>query len=118
VARIARTGSLTERQTLERLYGKAVWEPLLRNPAITVPEVARISRMGALPLPLLELIVDNTGWLRAAPVRRALLSNPRLRGEAINKVLRATPGVELKLMPRQQGYPAAVREAARRLAGR
>jgi Tfp pilus assembly protein PilZ len=113
--KIAGGGNVNERVVLERIYGKAVWEPLLRNPRITPPEVARIARMGSIPLPQLDMIVSNGAWVRAPQVRRALLSNPRLSGEAIKRVLRAIPRHELKLVPRQTAYSAAVRDAARRL---
>lgn len=112
--KIARDGNMAERVALERMYGRIVWEALLRNPRITIPEVARIAKMGALPRPLVEFIVANATWIHAAPVRRALLSNPRLTGEQVNKVLRATPRNELRLVPRQTAYPATVRSAARR----
>jgi hypothetical protein len=113
--RVVREGEVTERMILERIYGKTTWEALLRNPRLTLPEVARIAHMGSLPVPLLELIVTNGAWLASAMVRRALLGNPRLVGEAIAKVLRAMPHGELKLVPKQTAYSAQVREAARRL---
>ena len=113
--RMAREGEIHERMVLERIYGKTVWEALLRNPRLTPPEVARIARMGALPRPLVELIVGNGAWLRAPEVRRALLSNPRLGADQIPRVLRLMPRHELRLVPAQTAYPAAVREAARRM---
>lgn len=113
--KIARGGEVHERMALERLYGKTVWEALLRNPRITHPEVARIARMGALPRTLLELIVNNTAWLRAPEVRRALLGNLRLTADMIPRVLRLLPKHELRVVPQQTAYPAAVRDAARRM---
>lgn len=115
--KVAREGEVNERIVLERIYGKAVWEPLLRNPRLTVPEVARIARIGAIPLPLLELIVSNASWLSSPTVRRALLGNPRLAGEMMLKVLRATPRHELKLIPKQTIYSAQIKAAARKLLG-
>ncbi len=113
--RVAREGELNERIALERMYGKMVWEALLRNPRITHPEVARISRMGALPRPLIELIVGNTAWLRSPEVRRALLGNIRLTADMIPRILRLLPKHELKLVPSQSAYSLAVRDAARKL---
>jgi hypothetical protein len=113
--KLARKGEQQERVVLERMYGKNVWESLLRNPKLTPPEAARIARMGALPLPLLEIIVNNRAWVRSPQVRRALLSNPRLKKDMLMTVLRATPKNELKLMPKQMGYPVAVRQAAEKL---
>jgi hypothetical protein len=113
--RIAATGELHERILIERLYGKNVWDPLLRNPRLTAPEVSRIARYGALPRVLLELIVGNSAWLQAPEVRRALLANPRLGSEQIAKVLRLTPKHELKLATTQTAYPQSVRIAAKQL---
>jgi hypothetical protein len=113
--RLARTGDLAERVLLERLHGRLVWEALLRNAGLTPPEVARIAGMGTLPGPLVEVIVANPGWLANEHVRRALLSNPALRGQAVVQVLRALPRHELELAPKQTAYPSTVRELARRL---
>jgi hypothetical protein len=113
--RMAQTGETHERIVLERIYGKTVWEPLLRNPRLTGPEVARIARMGALPKVLLELILGNGTWLHIPEVRRALLASKRLGADQIVKVLRFLPRHELKLATVQTAYPAAVRDAARRL---
>jgi hypothetical protein len=112
---VARSNIQEERVLLERLYGSAVWELLLHNPKITVPEVARMARKGTMPKPLLDLIADNEQWVRHSLVRRALLANPRLGAEAINRVLRALPPRELKLVPQQTAYPPGVRQAATRL---
>ena len=113
--KIAQHGELGERIVLERIYGKTVWEPLLRNPRITPPEVARIARMGALPRPLIEQIVGNGTWLQIPEIRRALLSHPRLATDQINRVLRMLPKHELKLATTQPAYPHAVRDAAKRM---
>jgi hypothetical protein len=113
--KVARDGEVHERMALERMYGKTVWEAILRNPRCTHPEVARIARMGALPRPMIELIVGNTAWLRVPEVRRALLSNPRLSPDQIPRILRLLPKHELKIVPNQTAYPAAVRDAARKL---
>ncbi len=113
--KMARDGDVNERTVLERIYGKSVWEPLLRNPRLTAPEVMRIARMPALPRPLLETIVANPAWLSSPQVRRALLSNRRLSGDQVQKVLRATPKPELKMMQKQTAYPANVRAAAKKL---
>ena len=116
--RVARDGSVTERVFLERLYGKIVWEALLRNTRITVPEVARLAKMGTMPRPLLELIVGNPAWLQVPQVRRALLANPRLSQDMVHKVLLLLPRDELQLVPQITAYPAAVRLAAKALAKR
>ena len=113
--KVAVSGEQHERIVLERLYGKNVWEALLRNPRLTAPEVARIARYGALPRVLLEIILGNNAWLQIPEVRRALLSNPRLGTDQVMKVLRLTPKHELKLAAIQTAYPHTVRQAAKQL---
>lgn len=116
--RLAAAGTLSERMALERMYGPTVWETLLRNTRLTVPEVARIGRKGTLPRPLVDVIAANLSWLAAAEVQRALLSNPRSSPVVIEKVLRCMTRSDLQLVPQQTAYPGTVREAAKRMLGR
>jgi hypothetical protein len=111
--RVARDGTITERIVLERLYGKVVWEALLRNTRVTIPEVSRLARMGTMPRPLLELIVGNPAWLKVPQVRRALLANPRLSQDMVSRVLQLLPRDELQLVPQITAYPAGVRMTAK-----
>jgi hypothetical protein len=111
--KMATSGELHERIVLERLYGKNVWETLLRNPRLSPPEVSKIARYGTLPRVLLEIIVGNNAWLQVPEVRRALLSNPRLATDQIMKVLRLMPKHELKLAAAQSVYPHQVRNVAK-----
>jgi hypothetical protein len=113
--KLAGHGETSERIVLERMYGKTVWDPLLRNPRVTTPEVARIARMGGLPRPLIELICNNGAWLQIPEVRRALLSNPRLGTDQAIRIVRLLPKHELKLACTQVSYPQLVREAAKRV---
>lgn len=113
--KIARRGELSDRVVVERLYGKTVWEALLQNPRLTLPEVARIARKGTVPRPLIEQIVGNATWTKAPNVRRALLSNPKLTQEGVLKLLALTPKHELKILEKATAYPMAVRDAARKI---
>lgn len=113
--RAANSSDPTTRITLERLYGKNVWEALLRNNRLTAPEVARMARMGTMPRVQLETIVNNGAWLQIPEVRRALLTNPRLGTDQILRVLRMMPKHELKVVSTMSAYTYAVRDAAKRL---
>ena len=105
----------TERMLLERMYGKNVWEALLRNTRLTAPEVARLARMGTLPRVQLENIINNGAWLQIPEVRRALLTNPRLGTDQIMRVLRLMPKHELKVAANTAAYTFAVRDVAKRM---
>lgn len=113
--KVANSPDPSERMALERMYGKTVWEALLRNPRLTAPEVSRLARMGTLPRTMLEIILNNGGWLGVPEVRRALLCNPRLGTDQVVRVLRLLPKHELKLASTLTAYPFAVRDQAKRL---
>ncbi len=113
--KMAREGSTSERVALERKFGNVVWADLLKHPRITLPEIARIARKGALPLPLLDKIVSNAAWLQSPLVKRALLANRRLSKEQARRILQTLPKSELLLVPRQVSYPSSVREAAKKI---
>jgi hypothetical protein len=111
----ARSGVLPERIALERCYGASVWEGIVQNPQVTPPEVARIARNGTIPKSVLGIVVANAGWLSVGEVQRALLSNPRVKGAELDRVLRALAPAELRRVAQQTSYGAAVRQAAQRL---
>ncbi len=113
--KVAGSRDVNERVQLERIYGKMVWEPILRNPLVTVPEVARIAKMGSLPQPLFDIIGANNAFLKVPQVRRALLSNPKTPHSLVDKVLRLAPRQELKLIPQQPSYTRVVKEKAKKL---
>jgi hypothetical protein len=113
--KLARTGSLAERVALERAFGASIWDGLLENGQITGAEVAKIAKNGTAPATVLSRIAANAGWLAKPEVRRALLANSRLPTAQVERVLRALPQAELRLVPAQAAYPAGVRAAARRL---
>lgn len=115
--KLARTGILSDRVTLERLYGPSVWKSLLDNPKLTIPEVARIARKGTVPRPLIETILEHNAWIQASTVRRALMGNPKVAPEGIVKLLRITPKHELRTIHRGTAYSPFVREQARKLLG-
>lgn len=113
--RVARNGPLGERIALERAFGPSVWEALLSNSRLSVPEVARIAKKGTLPKPLIDVIAANGTWLGTPDVQRALLSNPRTGGTVLLKVLRALSRSDLARVPQQTAYPMAARQAAKKM---
>lgn len=114
---IGRQGVLSDRVALERIFGSSVWEPLLQNPQLTAPEVAHVAKNGTLPVPLVAVIVANGAWLASGEVRRALLSNPRVAGPHLDRVLKATPRNELKQLAASSPYRQQVRAAAKKMLG-
>jgi hypothetical protein len=115
--RLAAHGTMQERIVLERTFGANVWEALLSNARLTIPEVARIARKGTLPRPLVEDIAGHPSWVAAPEVQRALLANPRSTAAVTQKVLRALSRSDLQLVPQQTAYPASVRATAKKMLG-
>src|SRR5580692_6385082 len=115
--RLAAHGTMQERIVLERTFGANVWEALLSNARLTIPEVARIARKGTLPRQLVEDIAGHPSWLAAPEVQRALLMNPRSSTAVVAKVLRALSRSDLQLVPQQTAYPASVRATAKKMLG-
>jgi hypothetical protein len=114
----ARHGPITDRVALERAFGSSVWEGLLQNPNITPPEIARIAKMGTLPKPLVNVIVNHAAWIAIPEVQRALLSNPRCGGADLERVLRAIKPSDLARIAQQSSYRGEVRSAALKLVGK
>jgi hypothetical protein len=112
---VARQGSLPERVALERRFGGSVWEGLLHNPQLTPREVLKMAKSAALPINLVNLIVANKAWLADTAIQGALLSNPRVSGAHLDRVLRALPQAELLRLSEQSSLRLQVRQGAKRL---
>lgn len=113
--RLARSSDVQERMALERIHGKLAWEPLLRNPGLSIPEVLKIASVPLLSASLLDIILRNAAWLANDQVRRVLLGNRALKSGDVLRILRAMPKRDLEQVLKQASWPHAVREAARRL---
>jgi hypothetical protein len=113
--KVAANGGMQERIVLERTFGANVWESLLGNPRLTIPEVAKIARKGTLPRPLVENIAGHSAWLAAPEVQRALLGNPRSTAAIVTKVLSMMSRADLVLVPQQTAYPQGVRMQAKKI---
>lgn len=112
--KVAANGILSERVALERIFGPNVWEALLANPRLTLPEVATIARKGTVPRPTIENLAGHASWLAAPEVQRALLSNPRSTAAVVGKVLQVMARSDLVLVARQTSYSHSVRTAAKK----
>jgi hypothetical protein len=113
--RLAVGGTLSERVALERTFGPSVWEALLSNARLTIPEVATIARKGTVPRPLIESLASRPAWVAAPEVQRALLSNPRATPAVISRVLQTMARGDLALVVKQTSYPHSVRALAQKM---
>jgi hypothetical protein len=113
--RLAVSGTLSERVALERTFGPSVWEALLSNARLTLPEVATIARKGTVPRPLIESLASRPAWVAAPEVQRALLSNPRATPAVVSRVLQTMARSDLALVVKQTSYPHSVRALAKKI---
>lgn len=111
--KLAAAGDLTQRTLLFRMYGKLVFEALLRNPRLTEMEVTRLAKLGTMPTPLLQQIGMRPDWLRSERVRNALLGNPRLPLPIAHKIISMLSRQDLKAMVTRRDLPQGVQAALR-----
>jgi hypothetical protein len=112
---MAREGSMPERVALERCYGSSVWEGLLHNPQLTPREVRSMATSTSLPAALLTLVTANRAWVADAGINQALLSNPRLSGPQLERVLKVLSQADLARLAEQSSVRLQVRQGAKRL---
>lgn len=111
--RLAEEGDLTQRTLLYRMYGKLVFDGLLRNPRLTEMEVARLAKLGTLSQQHVQTIARKIEWLRNERIRNALLANPRVPPPIIQKIVSMLAKHELRPLLQRRDLPPPVQQAIR-----
>lgn len=111
--KLAEEGDLTQRTLLYRMYGKLVFDGLLRNPRLTEMEVARLAKLGTLGQQQVQTIARKVEWLRNERIRNALLSNPRVPPPIIQKIVSMLGKHELRPLLQRRDFPPPVQQAIR-----
>lgn len=111
--KLAEDGDLTQRTLLYRMYGKLVFDGLLRNPRLTEMEVARLAKLGTLGQQQVQTITRKVEWLRNERIRNALLSNPRVPPPIIQKIVSMLGKHELRPLLQRRDFPPPVQQAIR-----
>ncbi len=109
--KLAEEGNFTQRNLLFRMYGKLVFDSLLKNPRITEPEVAKLAKLGTLPPPLFQVICMRPDWLRSERIRNNLLANPRTPVGIMQRVVSKLSKQELRPLLRRHDLPPAAQAA-------
>lgn len=92
-----------------------VLQALLRNPRITLEEVARIARSTLLSATTAELIAKTAQWSSSAEIRSALVGNPRTPTPLALRLLPTLPEAEIRQIAKSTAVSQALRQAALRL---
>jgi hypothetical protein len=91
---------------------------LLRNPRVTVDEIARVAKSAYLNYQIAEVILKTTQWMSSIDVRLALIRNPKTPEAFALRILPTLPEIEIRAIARG-GMTMALKQAAlRRLQGR
>jgi hypothetical protein len=87
---------------------------LLRNPRITVDEVARMTKSAFLTFQIAEVIVKTTQWMSSLDVRLGLIQNPKTPPAFALRILPTLPINDIRNIARA-GTSMALKQAALRL---
>lgn len=91
---------------------------LLRNPRLTVDEVARIAKSSFLNYQVADVIVKTTQWMSSLDVRLALIRNPKTPPQYALQILPTLPDTEVRSIARTGTSMALKTAALRRLQGK
>lgn len=91
---------------------------LLRNPRLTVDEVARVAKSPFLNFQIADVIVKTTQWMSSLDVRLALIRNPKTPPAFALQILPSLPEAEVRSIARAGTSMALKTAALRRLQGK
>jgi hypothetical protein len=91
---------------------------LLRNPRLTVDEVARLAKSSFLNFQIADVIVKTTQWTSSLDVRLALIRNPKTPPAFALQILPTLPESEVRSIARAGTNMALKQAALRRLQGK
>jgi hypothetical protein len=91
---------------------------LLRNPRLTVDEVARMAKSAFLTYQVAEVIMKAAQWMSSLDVRLALIHNPKTPPAFALRILPTLPEAEVRAIARAGTNMALKQAAVRRLQGR
>ena len=91
---------------------------LLRNPRLTVDEVARLAKSSFLNFQIADVIVKTTQWMSSLDVRLALIRNPKTPPAYALQILPTLPDAEVRSIARAGTSMALKQAALRRMQGK
>ena len=91
---------------------------LLRNPRVTVDEVARLAKSSFLTYQIADVIVKTAQWMGNLDVRLGLIHNPKTPPAFALRILPTLPESEIKAIARAGTSMPLKQAALRRLQGR
>jgi hypothetical protein len=108
----------SERAVLLQDNDPRVLLSLLRNPRLTVDEVARLAKSSFLTYQIADVIMKATQWTSSLDVRLALIHNPKTPPAFALRILPTLPDGDVRAIARAGTNMALKQAALRRLQGR
>lgn len=91
---------------------------LLRNPRLTIDEVARLAKSSFLNYQIADVIVKTAQWMGNLEVRLGLIHNPKTPAAFALRILPTLPDSEIRAIARAGTNMALKQAALRRLQGK
>ncbi|HEX7706371.1 MAG TPA: hypothetical protein VF701_07940 [Thermoanaerobaculia bacterium] len=108
----------TERSLLLQDNDPRVLLSLLRNPRLTVDEVARLAKSSFLTFQIAEVIMKTSQWMASLDVRLGLIRNPKTPQAFALRILPSLPDSEVRAIARAGTSMALKQAALRRMQGK
>jgi len=108
----------TERALLLQDNDPRVLLSLLRNPRLTIDEVARLARSSFLNYQIADVLMKTSQWMGNLDVRLGLVHNPKTPPAFSLRLLPTLPDAEVRTIARQGTNMALKQAALRRLQGK
>lgn len=91
---------------------------LLRNPRLTVDEVARVAKSSFLTFQIADVISKTAQWMASLDVRLGLINNPKTPPALALRILPTLPEADVRAIARSGTNMALKQAALRKLQGR
>ena len=108
----------TERALLLQDSDPRVLLSVLRNPRITIDEVARVAKSGFLNFNIADVIMKSPQWMGSLDVRLALIHNAKTPPAFALRILPTLPDAEVRAIARAGTSMALKTAALRRMQGK
>lgn len=108
----------SERSLLVQDNDPRVLLSLLRNPRVTVDEVARLAKSSYLTFQIADVIMKTGQWSSSLDVRLALMHNPKTPPALALRILPSLPEAEIRAIARTGTNMQLKQAAVRRLQGK
>jgi len=108
----------TERALLLQDNDPRVLLSILRNPRLTVDEVARLAKSSFLNFQIADVIIKTTQWMSSLDVRLGLIHNPKTPPAYALRILPTLPESEVRSIARAGSNMQLKTAALRQLQGR